>query len=72
MQPVINNTTIVSGYLSSSHYRDEVTYNKIQKHLNDEHDLITDEDIRNIKIQIGGKQIEDLSAELEHLIKGKL
>ena len=30
--------------------KDEVTYNKIQRHLTDINDTITEEDIRNIKI----------------------
>ena len=53
------------------HIRDEVTHNKIQRHLNDVNDRITEEDIRNIKIIFAGKQIEDMSKELERIILGK-
>ncbi len=31
---------------------DEVTYNKIQRHLNDINDTITDDDLRNIKTDL--------------------
>lgn len=57
-------------YVSHRYFRDEETYQKIQRHLVDINDKITDEDIRNIKIVIESKQIEDLSIELEHMITG--
>ncbi len=59
----------INEYISPRHFRDEVTYNKIQRHLIDINDSITDEDIRNIKILVAGKQIEDKSAELEKMIR---
>ena len=31
---------------------DSTTYNKIQRHLTDPNDVITDEDIRNIRIDV--------------------
>ncbi|MBS1741660.1 MAG: hypothetical protein JST81_01385 [Bacteroidetes bacterium] len=42
-KPLINWTAMKS-------YKDEGTYNKIRRHLEDINDTITEEDIRNIKI----------------------
>ena len=57
-------------FVSLRSIRDQGTYSKIQRHLMVENDVITDEDLRNIKIMVGGKQVEDLSAELERIING--
>ena len=40
-----------SGF-RSGFFTDEVTYNKIQRHLNDINDIISEEDLRNIKTDI--------------------
>ena len=65
-------TTIVSSFVTDytkrKHIRDEVTHEKIRKHLNDATDQITDDDIRNIKIWLGGRHIEDMSAELDRFM----
>ena len=42
-QPLINWTSLKS-------YKDEVTYNKVRRHLIDINDTISEDDIRNIKI----------------------
>jgi hypothetical protein len=71
MQPA-NSTLFPFGeYISHRKIRDEVTYNKIQRHLIDVNDRITDDDIRNIKILLRGEHIEDPLAELEKIIAGR-
>ncbi len=37
-------------WVSLTSYKDEVTYNKIRRHLTDINDIISEEDIRNVKI----------------------
>jgi glycine betaine/choline ABC-type transport system substrate-binding protein len=46
----------LSQYFIPVTYFDEVTKEKIQKHLNDINDVITEEDIRNIDTSITIKQ----------------
>ena len=43
LEPLINWTTLKS-------YKDEATYNKIRRHLEDINDTISEDDIRNIKL----------------------
>lgn len=71
MQTLTNMLKPFQDKVQLRHIRDEVTHNKIQRHLNDVNDRITEEDIRNIKIIFAGKQIEDMSKELERIILGK-
>ena len=40
---------------------DTVTYNKIQRHLNDINDVITEEDIRNIKLFVAHPDMNDVT-----------
>ena len=42
-EPLINWTSLKS-------YKDEVTYNKVRRHLEDINDTISEDDIRNIQI----------------------
>ena len=37
-------------------FDDEVTFQKVHKHLTDEHDMITDDDLENIKTVINNSQ----------------
>ncbi len=46
----------LSQYYIPSSYSDEVTKKKIQRHLTDINDIITEEDIRNIDTSITVKQ----------------
>ena len=55
--------------VKNQHKRDEVTHQKIEKHLYDKNDRITDEDIRNIKILLHGRHVEDPHSELKKLIR---
>ena len=38
------------NWVSLKSYKDEVTYNKIRRHLTDINDIISEDDIRNVKI----------------------
>jgi hypothetical protein len=40
----------IVNWVSIKSYKDEATYNKIHRHLTDINDIISEEDIRNIKI----------------------
>ncbi len=71
MQPHTTMLRPFEEHVQLRHIRDEVTHNKIQRHLNDFNDRITEDDIRNVKIIFAGKQIEDMSKELERIILGK-
>jgi hypothetical protein len=51
LEPLINWTTLKS-------YKDEVTYNKIRRHLVDINDTISEDDIRNIKLFVAVNEIE--------------
>ena len=44
-------------------FSDEVTYAKVQRHLNDQHDIITDADIENIKTSLSEVTWEDFQKE---------
>ena len=46
----LNNNLNEAKWVSLKLFKDEVTYNKIHRHLTDINDTITEEDIRNIKI----------------------
>jgi len=48
----------LSQYYIPSSYSDEVTKKKIQRHLTDINDIITEEDIRNIDTSITVKQTQ--------------
>ncbi len=45
-----NNNLNEAKWVSLNSFKDEATYNKIQRHLTDINDTITEEDIRNVKI----------------------
>lgn len=51
LEPLIN-------WTSFKIYKDEVTYNKIRRHLTDINDTITEQDIRDIKLFAFGNEIE--------------
>lgn len=38
------------SWVSLKHFNDEITHQKIHRHLTDINDTITDDDIRNIKL----------------------
>ena len=48
----------LSQYYIPSSYSDEVTKQKIQRHLTDINDIITEEDIRNIDTSITVRQAQ--------------
>ncbi len=45
-------------WVSLKSFIDEVTYNKIHRHLTDINDTITEEDIRNVKIYSYNSEVE--------------
>ena len=45
-----NKNLLKPGYIEFLHHADETTYNKIHRHLTDINDIISEEDIRNVKI----------------------
>ena len=51
LEPLIN-------WSSLKAHKDEVTYNKIRRHLTDINDTITEDDIRNIKIVFSVSEIQ--------------
>ena len=51
LEPLINWSSLKS-------YKDEVTYNKIRRHLVDINDTISEDDIRNIKLFVAETEIE--------------
>lgn len=50
-------------------YFDEATKEKIQRHLTDINDIITEEDIRNIDTRITLKEHAPVPADLQHMFK---
>ena len=58
LEPLINWTTLKS-------YKDEVTYNKIRRHLEDINDTISEDDIRNIKLFATVTEIEITTSKKE-------
>jgi hypothetical protein len=68
MRNNINEIKPINGFVASRSYRDEATYNKIQRHLVDINDIITEEDIRNIKIFIGPGDVVEAGKEEKSLL----
>jgi len=54
-----------------SHFEDERTRARIQEHLNNEHDIITEEDIANIQVGAGASasDVENIVNRENELIK---
>lgn len=52
MMPHSTSLGLLTGKSRPRAYRDEVTHEKIHRHLTDINDKITDDDIRNIRIII--------------------
>ncbi len=46
-------------------FSDEITKNKIRKHLTDINDVISEDDIRNIKTDMGDNKISSVKEEKE-------
>ena len=53
MRNLSNNAGLLDTLSSLRTYRDEITHEKIHRHLTDINDTITEEDIRNIQIITG-------------------
>ncbi|MEO6671617.1 MAG: hypothetical protein ABIN36_19190 [Ferruginibacter sp.] len=52
LEPLINWSSL------KKNHKDEVTYNKIRRHLIDINDTISEDDIRNIKLFVAETEIE--------------